>query len=238
MEILKASKPANVFEQIDEILITGEEKSPLSVEIVDDLSIQSNERSPLLVEPVDELLITNDLDIKLAKSTWDSLDVQGSGFELLGNPTVSRLESQDVGLIETQGENKPKDWNCELEIDYNDDLIIDGLEKPVLKIDFLDSFIIQTSKDDISVISAERVNKKSRISKGDKISFRGKKQKEQKSVSKNVIAGKTVSKGDDSSEVIIKPRRRDEIESEISESASHTSKVIVDIKNKRRKERN
>jgi len=44
----------------------------------------------------------------LAKSTWDSLDVQGSGFELLGTPIVSRLENQDVSISEPQGEKKPK----------------------------------------------------------------------------------------------------------------------------------
>ena len=235
MEILKASKPANVFEQVDEILITGDSKDPLSAEIVDELSIKSNDRSPLFIEPVDELTVPSQLDLKLAKSTWDSLDVQGSGFELLGNPTVSRLENQDVGKFETQGENKPRDWNCDLEIDYGDELIIDGLEKPVLEIEFLDDFMIQTSKDDISVIAAEKVNETSRISKGDKISYRGKKQKlEGKSVSKNEIAGKIVSKRDTSSEMVIKPRRRDEIESEsISENVSHISKkVVVDIKKK------
>ena len=72
----------------------------------------------------------------MAKSTWDSLDVQGSGFELLGYQIVSRLESQDVNENKIQGGNKPRDWNCNLDIDFKDDVEILAPRKPKLKKDF------------------------------------------------------------------------------------------------------
>ena len=237
MEILKASKPANVSEQVDEIEIIGEEKGALSAEIVDELSIKSDNRAPLLVEPVDELSVPSEYDIKLAKSTWDSLDVQGSGFELLGYPTVSRLENQDVFLYENQRDKKPRAWNCTLETDYNDELLIDAPERPELEIEFLDDFTIITSKDDISIRAAEKVNKTSKISKIEKLLFRGIKPKYQ-IVSKDVNAEKIISTRDETINVVrSKPKGREQVESEsVSESVSHISKkVVVDIKHKEKK---
>ena len=240
MEILKATKPAYVFEPVDEIEVSGEIKGTLTAEIVDELSIQSDNRSPLFVEPVDELSVPNEYDIKLAKSTWDSLDVQGSGFELLGNPIVSRLENQDVDGFESKVEDKPRDWNCDLEIDYNDDLEIFAPEKPELEIEFLDDFKIETSKYDISKKAANKINETSKIIKVDKIMIKGKKLKKGKDtgISQDVIASGTVSTRDATRKVLsVKPRRRDEQESEsITESVSHISKrEIVDIKKKDKK---
>ena len=59
---------------------------------------------------MDEISVSDDIK-KAAKSTWASLDVQGSGFELLGKPIVSRLENQDV--TKTQVEKRTRRVNKE-----------------------------------------------------------------------------------------------------------------------------
>jgi hypothetical protein len=59
-------------------------------------------RPGLSEEPVDEISVSE--ENKKVKSTWDTLDVQGSGFELLRKSIVSRPESQDV--MRTQGKQK------------------------------------------------------------------------------------------------------------------------------------
>ena len=59
---------------------------------------------------MDEISVSDDVK-KAAKSTWASLDVQGSGFELLGKPIVSRLENQDV--TKTQVEKRTRRVNKE-----------------------------------------------------------------------------------------------------------------------------
>ena len=80
---------------MDEIIIDAKLKDKLEQEGVDEISIERLTKPGLSEEAVDEISVTED-NKKLVKSTWDSLDVQGSGFELLGKPIVSRLENQDV----------------------------------------------------------------------------------------------------------------------------------------------
>ena len=82
-------------EEIDEIIIDSKQKPVLEQEEVDEIIIEKKERPGLSEEPVDEISVS-DKNKKIEKSTWASLDVQGSGFELLGKPIVSRLENQDV----------------------------------------------------------------------------------------------------------------------------------------------
>ena len=63
----------------------------------------------------------------MALSTWDSLDVQGSGFELLGKPIVSRSGVQDV----TKSQVKKKKWD--LDIEYLDELLIKKSEEAIIQ---------------------------------------------------------------------------------------------------------
>ena len=213
------------------------------------MSITADEKAPLEVEPVDEMSVPSTYQ-KLAKSTWDTLDVQGSGFELLGHPIVSRLESQDVDSIEIQGEIKPREWDCDLEMDFNDDVIIYAKEKPELEIDFIDEFMIQTSADEISLKAARKNVEVSEVEYVDEISLKGEKRKyDDEYVETTTEKGKTQKLkstgkyGVDSTSYKVtadkkykrdgKSKRKDE-ESEVTES--HYSKTeIVDIKKKEKR---
>ena len=230
IKIFSKVKPSLLFETVDELIILGKDKPELELEEVDSIEIIEKSkpenisekvdelnvvghREPLLIETVDELLIASEFDIKLAKSTWDLLDVQGSGFELLGKSTVSRLENQDVDLAQVNiWLNQRK---CNLEVDYIDDLIIDSLEKPQLEIDYLDNFAIKISDKDEEKTEKIIINKG--VTKEEII--------DKTSKARNVIAGQ-----------IIKSRTRDEQEIGSISSISNISKnAIVDITHRDKK---
>ena len=65
---------------------------------------------------VDELEIEREYDMLLVKPAWNSLQIQGSGLNLLALPKDMGLENQEVDEFEILGMEKP-------------DLFIESLEK-------------------------------------------------------------------------------------------------------------
>ena len=102
------------------------------------------------------------------------------------------MKSQDVNENNIQGGNKPRDWNCGLDIDFKDDVEILAPKKPKLKKENIDHFKIKTSANDISIIGAEKNIKNTRICKVDKITIRGVKQKPIKDINEEYIHSTTI----------------------------------------------
>ena len=190
---------------------------------------------------MDEISVTEE-NKKLAKSTWDSLDVQGSGFELLAKPIVSRLGNQDV--TKSQGD-KPKQWN------------LDSQRKE----EYIQSTVTTTEKSRRDALTqkyksiSKHVNANINLQQRDDYNLKSKEKAKDKDKTKTYGVSKQYKKEDESEitteshiskKVIvdikkkveqpkIKPRRRDEGDN-ISESISHHSqKVTVDIKHKEKR---
>ena len=152
---------------------------------------------------MDEISVSEE-NKKLAKSTWDSLDVQGSGFELLGNPIVSRLENQDVSKSEPQGEKQPK----KLDIEYLDELKIKSSEKATnlinieknnkkCKIIKSDKFTIKRDINYNSLKNRETTTKEEYMTTTEKTNERDSRNQTYKVISQNVNASKNLQKSDD-----------------------------------------
>ena len=233
---------------MDEIIIDAKLKDKLEQEGVDEISIERLTKPGLSEEAVDEISVTED-NKKLVKSTWDSLDVQGSGFELLGKPIVSRLENQDVSAQVKQKTKK-------LDIEYLDELTIKkseeainirNIEKNIKKCKIVksDKFIIKRSlayvknketqlKDEYIQSSVETTEKSKRDNLNQKY----------KSISQNVTANINLQKRDDYIKKskdkgqkytqVNKYYKKDD-ESEITSDSHISIKVIKDIKKKEEK---
>ena len=196
---------------------------------------------------MDEISVT-EKNKKLALSTWDSLDVQGSGFELLGKPIVSRLENQDV---KPQADKEPK-WL--LDVEYLDEIYIKNSDA------FTYLRILEKNKTRCKIIKAEKFTiKRDYNAKNIKTDYQQKDENLQsyftttekskistenqkyKVISQKANANINLQKREDYNikgkdknlkhKVTGKQYKKDD-ESEIT-SESHTyTKVIIDVKNK------
>ena len=87
-----------------------------SIQELDGLEILRAGKKPSVPQCVDELEIEREYDMLLVKPTWNSLQIQGSGLNLLAMPRDMGLENQEVDEFEILGMEKP-------------DLYIESLEK-------------------------------------------------------------------------------------------------------------
>ena len=84
-------------------------KEPFSVMIqeLDGLEILKSEKAPNAPQCVDEFEIPREYDMLLVKPTWNSLQIQGSGLNLLAMPRDMGLENQEIDEFEILGKDKP-----------------------------------------------------------------------------------------------------------------------------------
>jgi hypothetical protein len=137
----------------------------------------------------------------LVKPTWNSLQIQGSGLNLLALPRDTRLENQEVDEFEILGMEKPELYMQSLEkITYQKQNIPQKIQViiplPANKIDKLDNFKIEGIKKEQQVKIVEKVVEKivekketkkvipNKIIKSDKFQIKGKVRGNNKKITK------------------------------------------------------
>ena len=165
-----------------------------SIQELDGLEILKAGKKPNLPQCVDELEIEREYDMLLVKPTWNSLQIQGSGLNLLAMPRDMGLENQEVDEFEILGMEKPALYIESLEkISYEKpkslqkiQVLIPLPENSIVK---KDNFRIFGTRKAPKVIEKEVIKKvaPNRISKSDRFRINGiKKEQEVKIVEKIV----------------------------------------------------
>ena len=78
------------------------------VQELDGIEIIRSMKEAPIPQCVDELVIPREYDMLLVKPTWNSLQIQGSGLNLLAIPRDIGLENQEVDEFEILGMEKPE----------------------------------------------------------------------------------------------------------------------------------
>jgi len=110
-DLKRKVKPNLVSQNVDKIciqsLVKKVEKRNIIQEL-DGIEIIKAGKEPYLPQCVDELEIMREYDKLLVKPTWNSLQIQGSGLNLLALPRDMGLENQEVDEFEILGMEKPE----------------------------------------------------------------------------------------------------------------------------------
>ena len=109
LEIISMKRmPRNVSQNIDQIFIKSMKKEVHNmIQELDGLEIVRAEKLPHTPQCVDELEIQREYDMLLVKPTWNSLQIQGSGLNLLAITRDIGLENQEIDEFEILGKDKP-----------------------------------------------------------------------------------------------------------------------------------
>jgi hypothetical protein len=157
-------------ENIDKICLKSTLKKPEkkknTIQELDVLEILKKAKKPNLPQCVDELEIEREYDMLLVKPTWNSLQIQGSGLNLLALPRDMGLENQEV-----------------------DEFEILGMEKPELFIESLDKLSFEKAKtlEQIQVLITMPKNK---IEKRDNIRIYGRKKEQEVKIVEKIVEKK------------------------------------------------
>ena len=111
-------------------MIYSKERTENVKESIEEIEISDKERQDLEEEPVVEIIIEPSHE---AKSTWNSVDVESSDFELLANIKEHMFEVNDVDSFDIQ-----------------------GLEKPALDIEYLDDFTVEVNEEIVALRALNR----------------------------------------------------------------------------------
>ena len=120
---LKNNKINNQIQELDGIEIWGMQKEPLYAQGVDSLKISANFKNNnlnnynenLYPEIVDNIEIARDYDMLLVKPVWNSLEIQGSGLNLLSCTKDKRVETQEINEFSETKYKKVENLNENLE---------------------------------------------------------------------------------------------------------------------------
>ena len=109
LEIISMRRmPRNVAQNVDKISIKSAHKEGHNmIQELDGLEIIRLEKGPYTPQCVDELEIMREYDMLLVKPTWNSLQIQGSGLNLLAISRDMELENQEIDEFEILGKDKP-----------------------------------------------------------------------------------------------------------------------------------
>ena len=109
LEIISMKRmPRNVSQNIDQIFIKSMKKEGHNmIQELDGLEIVRAEKLPHTPQCVDELEIQREYDMLLVKPTWNSLQIQGSGLNLLAMARDTGLENQEIDEFEILGKDRP-----------------------------------------------------------------------------------------------------------------------------------
>ena len=115
LEIINLKRPKkkikNIPQNVDKINIKSlykKKEGHNMIQELDGLEIIRSEKKPNMPQCVDELEIQREYDMLLVKPTWNSLQIQGSGLNLLAMTKDTGLENQEVDEFEITGLEKPK----------------------------------------------------------------------------------------------------------------------------------
>ena len=108
LEIISMKRmPRNIPQTVDQILIKSLQKEYNMIQELDGLEILKLDKGPHIPQCVDELEIQRDYDMLLVKPTWNSLQIQGSGLNLLAIHRDTELENQEIDEFEILAKEKP-----------------------------------------------------------------------------------------------------------------------------------
>ena len=195
--VIRKNKPKMTVQNIDKICLKSYMKKPQkknAIQELDGLQILKAGKMPHMPQCVDELEIEREYDMLLVKPTWNSLQIQGSGLNLLAVPRDMGLENQEVDEFEILGLEKPALYIESLEkISFEKPQSLQKIQVliplPENSIEQLDNFkIYGIAKPPQIKIVEKQVERKvapNRISKSDRFNINGiKKEPEVKIVEK------------------------------------------------------
>ena len=172
IELKRKVKPRYLLQNVDKICIQSlyekeEEKIErrnLIIQELDGIEIIKAGKEPLIPQCVDELEVMREYDMLLVKPTWNSLQIQGSGLNLLAIPRDMGLENQEVDEFEILGLEKPELYVQSLEkITFQKPKVIQKKQVEVLKplpqnsIEALETFEIKGIKKKPEIKTVEKV---------------------------------------------------------------------------------
>ena len=176
-------------ENIDEICLKSTFKNherKNTIQELDGLEILKKPKMINIPQCIDELEIEREYDMLLVKPTWNSLQIQGSGLNLLALPRDMGLENQEVDEFEILGMEKPELFIESLEtISYEKPTILQKIQVLIPlsenKIDKRDNIRIYGIKKEPEVKIVEKIVEKkverkvvpNKILKVDKITLKG-----------------------------------------------------------------
>ena len=108
LEIISMKRLArNVAQNVDKICLKPLKEVHNMIQELDGLEILKLDKAPHIPQCVDELEIPREYDMLLVKPTWNSLQIQGSGLNLLALSRDMALENQEIDEFEILGKEKP-----------------------------------------------------------------------------------------------------------------------------------
>ena len=111
LEIISMKKiPITISQNVDKICIKSLKKREVHniIQELDGFEILKLEKGPQIAQCVDEFEIQREYDMLLVKPSWDSLQIQGSGLNLLAESRDLALENQEIDEFEIKGKERPK----------------------------------------------------------------------------------------------------------------------------------
>ena len=148
LEIISMKKPSMI-------------KEPFSVMIqeLDGLEILKSEKAPNAPQCVDEFEIPREYDMLLVKPTWNSLQIQGSGLNLLAMPRDMGLENQEIDEFEILGKDKPIPTKRiqPIEIAIIDKIELKGKEIVIEKKEVIGNEIVENERFNINKTIIEEI---------------------------------------------------------------------------------
>ena len=111
LEIISMKKESrNIPQNVDKICIKSlfKKETHIMIQELDGFEILKLDKGPQIPQCVDELEIPREYDMLLVKPTWNSLQIQGSGLNLLAVSKDTGLENQEIDEFEILGKEKPK----------------------------------------------------------------------------------------------------------------------------------
>ena len=171
-DLKRKTKTKLTAQNIDKIpLIYSIKKVKNSIQELDGIEIIKAGKKPNLPQCVDELEIEREYDMLLVKPTWNSLQIQGSGLNLLAMPRDMGLENQEVDEFEILGMEKPALYIESLEkISYEKpkslqkiQVLIPLPENSIVKKDNFRIFGIKKPKEVVKKVISNRISKSDRF---------------------------------------------------------------------------
>ena len=111
LEIISMKKLSrNITQNVDKICIKSlfKKEAHNMIQELDGFEILKLDKGPQIPQCVDELEIPREYDMLLVKPTWNALQIQGSGLNLLAVKKDTSLENQEIDEFEILAKERPK----------------------------------------------------------------------------------------------------------------------------------
>ena len=177
--ITKKPKKINLCQRLESIMIISKENiSPLQPQKIDKINIRTNcikakneiqelngleviqikksKKIKLQPQRLNGLEIHRDYDMLLVKPVWNSLKIQGTGFNLLSIPRDIELENQEIDEFEIKG-TKPENIKVLMPIPENNIEKITNFEL-IGKVNIKPDYKIKKERIKLEAIKKEEIN--------------------------------------------------------------------------------